>query len=278
MPCSPGSRGERRGAIGRAAGRPGPAADGRSPQRRRKPQAARLVAPLGADPLPCRTRRLRCASRSPGCAAPIGGTSIPVDVVDAEGWAISIAGEQGPALVVRSLVNSAGLAATQVASMVGGLGAEHAPEPVYARGCYFSYARPADPLPAPDLPGAGAWRAEYASDPRPGRPRPVRAERLMAGGTASRPARLAVCQSLHPEFLAAARRIWEGVEADALQPDYAGIGPKVRTASGIAEDFLLSGPAAPGLPGLVNLFGIESPGLTASLALGDEVAEMVAAD
>nr|WP_294169693.1 FAD-dependent oxidoreductase [uncultured Sphingomonas sp.] len=201
-----------------------------------------------------------------------------MDVVDAEGWAISIAGEQGPALVVRSLVNSAGLAATQVASMVGGLGAEHAPEPVYARGCYFSYARPADPLPAPDLPGAGAWRAEYASDPRPGRPRPVRAERLMAGGTASRPARLAVCQSLHPEFLAAARRIWEGVEADALQPDYAGIGPKVRTASGIAEDFLLSGPAAPGLPGLVNLFGIESPGLTASLALGDEVAEMVAAD
>jgi L-2-hydroxyglutarate oxidase LhgO len=50
----------------------------------------------------------------------------------------------------------------------------------------------------------------------------------------------------------------------------------VRTAAGIAEDFIISGPASHGRPGLVNLFGIESPGLTASLALGDQVAAMLA--
>jgi L-2-hydroxyglutarate oxidase LhgO len=60
-----------------------------------------------------------------------------------------------------------------------------------------------------------------------------------------------------------------------LQPDYAGIRPKVRTDAGIAEDFILSGPATHGLPGLVHLFGIESPGLTASLALGNMVAAML---
>ena len=57
----------------------------------------------------------------------------------------------------------------------------------------------------------------------------------------------------------------------ALAPDYTGIRPKLAPAGGPATDFLIEGPAAHGLPGLVNLFGIESPGLTASLAIAEEV-------
>lgn len=191
-------------------------------------------------------------------------------------WAIHLAGEDGPALAVRNLVNSAGLAATRVASLIEGLGSEHIPEPVFARGCYFSYARPIPfrhliyPVPVPgglgthltlDLAGRGRfgpnvqWLDEQDCD------------RLD----------YSVCHSLQPEFLAAARRIWAGIDPDALQPDYAGIRPKVRIAGAIPDDFILSGPAAHGRPGLVNLFGIESPGLTASLALGDAVADLLSA-
>ena len=61
----------------------------------------------------------------------------------------------------------------------------------------------------------------------------------------------------------------------ALAPTYAGVRPKLAPAGGPATDFVLDGPAAHGLPGLVNLFGIESPGLTASLALAEAVTEML---
>jgi L-2-hydroxyglutarate oxidase LhgO len=193
----------------------------------------------------------------------------------ADGWAIHIKGEDDPALVARNLVNSAGLAATQVAALVGDLGREHIPEAVYARGCYFSYGRPVPfthliyPVPVPGGLGTHltldlAGRARFGPNVQ-----------WLEERNHSR-LDYSVCPSLQPEFLAAARRIWSGIEAEALQPDYAGIRPKVRTASGIAEDFILSGPATHGLPGLVNLFGIESPGLTASLALGDAVATMLA--
>ncbi|MCZ7171388.1 FAD-dependent oxidoreductase, partial [Salmonella enterica] len=68
------------------------------------------------------------------------------------------------------------------------------------------------------------------------------------------------------------RRYWPALADGALQPGYAGIRPKISGPGEPAADFRIDGPAVHGVPGLVNLFGIESPGLTASLAIGEMVA------
>ncbi len=166
----------------------------------------------------------------------------------------------------RLLVNSAGLRAPTVAKRMEGYRAELAPREFYAKGNYYSLARrsPFSRLvyPAPEPGGLGVhvtldlagqarfgpdveWveRIGYDVDPR-------RAER----------------------FYAAIRRYWPGLPDGALLPGYAGIRPKTAGPGEPAPDFLIQGPAAHGIPGLVHLFGIESPGLTASLALADSVA------
>ena len=76
-------------------------------------------------------------------------------------------------------------------------------------------------------------------------------------------------------FYAAIRRYWPGLPDGALQPGYAGIRPKISGPRDPAADFSISGPAEHGIGGLVNLYGIESPGLTASLAIGDHVAALL---
>ena len=76
-------------------------------------------------------------------------------------------------------------------------------------------------------------------------------------------------------FYAAIRRYWPGLPDGALAPGYAGIRPKISGRAEPAADFVIQGPAQHGIPGLVNLFGIESPGLTASLALADDVAALL---
>jgi L-2-hydroxyglutarate oxidase LhgO len=73
-------------------------------------------------------------------------------------------------------------------------------------------------------------------------------------------------------FYAAIRRYWPGLPDGAITPDYAGCRPKLSGPGQPAADFLISGPQSHGLPGLVNLFGIESPGLTSALAIAEEVA------
>jgi L-2-hydroxyglutarate oxidase LhgO len=77
-------------------------------------------------------------------------------------------------------------------------------------------------------------------------------------------------------FYAEVRRYWPQLPDGALVPAYAGIRPKPHAPGGAARDFLVSGPAEHGVAGLVNLYGIESPGLTASLALADHVLAMIA--
>ena len=72
-------------------------------------------------------------------------------------------------------------------------------------------------------------------------------------------------------FYASIRRYWPGLPDNSLQPDYAGIRPKLTGAGEPAADFMIEGPAQHGLPGLTHLFGIESPGLTASLSLAEDV-------
>jgi L-2-hydroxyglutarate oxidase LhgO len=76
-------------------------------------------------------------------------------------------------------------------------------------------------------------------------------------------------------FYAAVRRFWPGLPDGALQPDYAGIRPKIHGPGEPQPDFMIDGPEAHGQAGLACLFGIESPGLTSSLAVGEEVARLL---
>ena len=76
-------------------------------------------------------------------------------------------------------------------------------------------------------------------------------------------------------FYTAIRTYWPALKDGALAPAYAGIRPKISGPGEPAADFLVQGPEAHGLEGLVNFFGIESPGLTASLALADEALQVL---
>ena len=76
-------------------------------------------------------------------------------------------------------------------------------------------------------------------------------------------------------FYEAIRRYWPGLEDGTLEPDYAGVRPKLGTRDRPITDFMISGPDYHGIPGLVNLFGIESPGLTSSLAIAEYVRSLV---
>ena len=194
-------------------------------------------------------------------------TAVSAAVQQGDRWLISIAGEDSPVLETRLLVNAAGLQATSVAQSIVGLRPSAIPEPVYARGCYFGYNRPVPfshliyPVPVPG--GLGTHLTLDLSGRARFGPNVEWIERID----------YTVSPALHAEFAAAARKIWPGLDPEALQPDYAGVRPKVRTAAGIADDFMVEGPEVHGLAGFLNLFGIESPGLTASLAIGDLVAE-----
>ena len=165
------------------------------------------------------------------------------------------------------LVNSGGLRAPSIAKLVEGYPAEKAPREFYAKGNYYSLARRSPfsrlvyPVPEPgglgvhvtlDLAGQARFgpdvewveRIDYTVDPK-------RSER----------------------FYAAIRKYWPGLPDGALSPGYAGIRPKTAGPKEPAPDFEVQGPSVHGVPGLVHLFGIESPGLTASLALAGIVVE-----
>jgi L-2-hydroxyglutarate oxidase LhgO len=77
-------------------------------------------------------------------------------------------------------------------------------------------------------------------------------------------------------FYAAIREYWPGLKDGSLAPGYAGVRPKLVGPGAPAADFVISGPRDHGVPGLVNLFGIESPGLTAALAIAEHVRELLA--
>jgi L-2-hydroxyglutarate oxidase LhgO len=83
-------------------------------------------------------------------------------------------------------------------------------------------------------------------------------------------------ESREAGFRDSIRRYWPGLPEGALQPGYTGIRPKVTGPGEPAADFLVHGPAVHGVPGLVHLYAIESPGLTAALPLAEEVAAQVA--
>ena len=192
-----------------------------------------------------------------------------VRVVD-RGFELSTGGADPMRLRCRMLVNSAGLAAQQMAASIEGLAPQHVPPAYYAKGHYFSLAARAPfthlVYPMPDEAGLGihvtldlAGRCKFGPDVTRWLSAP---DYVFEDG-------------LEPRFAAAIRRYWPGLPDGALQPDYTGVRPKVSGPGQAAGDFVLQGPGTHGVPGLVNLFGIESPGLTASLAIAREVASML---
>jgi L-2-hydroxyglutarate oxidase LhgO len=181
------------------------------------------------------------------------------------GWEVHFGGPEPGTLVVDAVVNSAGHGAHKLAHATDGYPAERVPRLVLAKGNYFAYAgRPAFArlvYPAPVPGGLGihvtldlAGRMRFGPDVQwidryDFNVDPARAE----------------------TFYAAIRTYWPGLPDGTLLPDYAGIRPKLTGPGEPAADFMIDGPAEHGLPRLVHLFGIESPGLTASLSLAEDV-------
>ena len=174
----------------------------------------------------------------------------------------------GSELKARIVVNSAGVYAPGLAARFEGMSAEHVPTAYYAKGNYFTLSGKAPfsrlIYPVPEAAGLGVHLT------------------LDLGGQAKfgpdvewvdDPEQLAVDPTRCRDFYAEVRRYWPALADDSLLPGYAGIRPKLGGEDQPAADFVISGPAEHGVPGLLHLFGIESPGLTSSLALADRVVE-----
>ena len=187
------------------------------------------------------------------------------------GFRITAGGEGGAVLTTRLLVTAPGLAAQAVAARIDGYPADLIPAAHLGKGVYFRLAGKAPferliyPPPIP-----GALGTHYRKD---------------LGGQAVFGPDLSYVEaedySVDPakaaEFEHYIRRFWPGLPENALVPDYAGIRPKLHGPGEPQPDFQLRGRDEHGLDGLVALFGIESPGLTSSLAIGEAVADMLEA-
>ena len=188
----------------------------------------------------------------------------------ANGIELEVGGSMPMQLRTRLLINSAGLHAPAVAARIAGLAERFVPTAYYAKGNYYTLSgcgRPFGRLvyPVPEQAGLGIHvTIDLAGDTRFG----PDVEWLESLDYDVDPARADV-------FYAAIRTYWPELPDGALQPGYAGIRPKIAPRGTPAADFVVQGPEVHGVPGLVNLFGIESPGLTASLALAGEVARRV---
>jgi L-2-hydroxyglutarate oxidase LhgO len=190
--------------------------------------------------------------------------------VTGDGLLLSVGGDEPCRLLAHRVVNSAGLSAQRIAHSIKGLRGDFIPPLHLCKGNYFllggkmPFSRLVYPTPVAaglgvhytlDMAGQGRFGPDvewveaetYSVDPRRG-----------------------------DGFYEAIRRYWPGLPDGALRTGYAGIRPKLQAPGEAARDFLIQGPAEHGVEGLVNLFGIESPGLTASLAIAERVAEVLA--
>ncbi len=183
----------------------------------------------------------------------------------AAGWEVRFGGREPGSLTVDAVVNSAGHGAQRLARATDGYPIARVPRLALARGNYFAYTgRPVFTrlvYPAPVPGGLGihvtldlAGRMRFGPD----------VQWIDDYDYNVDPARVA-------SFYPAIRTYWPGLPDGSLVPDYAGIRPKLTGPGEPAADFMIDTPVGHGLPRLVHLFGIESPGLTASLSLAEEV-------
>lgn len=181
---------------------------------------------------------------------------------------VDVGGADPMTLACNLLVNAAGLHAPFLARHIHGMPLDRVPTAYFAKGNYFTlagrspFSRLIYPVPVPgglgvhltmDLGGQAKFgpdvewidTIDYTVDP-----------------------------SRSDSFYAAVRTYWPGLKDGALQPGYAGIRPKIVPKGAPGQDFVVQGPQTHGVAGLINLFGIESPGLTASLAIAEYVLEV----
>ncbi|MDA0240825.1 MAG: NAD(P)/FAD-dependent oxidoreductase [Proteobacteria bacterium] len=197
------------------------------------------------------------------------GSPVVGGQVEASGIRLDVGGDQPMSITGDIVINSAGLHAPEVAGSISGIEKTFVPQAYYAKGNYFVHAgrTPFKHLiyPVPEEGGLGVhvtldlqgnarfgpdveWRDDINYD---------------------------VDLARADVFYDAVRQYWPDLRDGALLPGYAGVRPKISGPGMDAADFVLSGPSDHGIKGLVNLFGIESPGLTASLAIADAVAAQV---
>ncbi|HUY68681.1 MAG TPA: NAD(P)/FAD-dependent oxidoreductase [Alphaproteobacteria bacterium] len=199
-----------------------------------------------------------------GATLALQAPAASAEVTD-DGFTVTAGGAAKTQIACHTLINAAGLGAQDFARRLGGFDAAAIPPRVLAKGSYFSLAGKSPfqmliyPLPAPGSSGLHAscdlgGRLRFGPD----------VEWVEAIDYHVDPAR-------RPMFEDAVRRYWPGLPLNALQPDFAGVRPKLARASPHDSDFVVQDVRAHGIPRLVNLFGIESPGLTASLALAEHV-------
>lgn len=194
----------------------------------------------------------------------------PVSHAEIRPSTIDLVTDDGTHLRAKTVINAAGLRAPELARNFKGLDPRHVPRAYFAKGNYFALSgrTPFSHLiyPLPEAAGLGVHLT------------------LDLGGQAKfgpdvhwvdSPADLAVESDRADLFYAEVRKYWPGLQDGALMPGYAGIRPKIHAANEATADFLIQGPPVHGVPGLVNLFGIESPGLTSCLAIGEYVADIV---
>lgn len=191
-------------------------------------------------------------------------------VVKEDGIHLHVGGENPMTLVARQVVNCAGLHAPALAGSIDGLSAAYVPKTFYCKGSYFTLAgtSPFSRLiyPMPNSAGLGVHITIDLGGQAKFGPDTEWIDHIDYEINAGR------CRA----FYDAIRAYWPDLQDGALQPGYTGIRPKIVGPAEAPADFVIQGPAIHGVGGLVNLFGIESPGLTASLAIADHVAEILA--
>lgn len=186
------------------------------------------------------------------------------------GFEVRVGGGEPMTITTSQLIMSAGLWSAQAGQAIDGLDPVHVPVVKFARGNYFAYrgrvpfSRLIYPMPSagglgihltPDMNG----QARFGPDVQP-------VDTLD----------YLVDESQTAAFVASIQNYWPEMNPDLLTPDYCGIRPKIGDALTRFEDFRILDTSVHGLEGLVCLFGIDSPGLTSSFAIGEEVATRLA--
>jgi L-2-hydroxyglutarate oxidase LhgO len=191
--------------------------------------------------------------------------------VASDGIRLEVASDdESMTLCARTVINAAGLSAPAVAGRISGVDAQYVPKPYFAKGNYYAlsgsapFSRLIYPIPEPgglgvhltlDLGGQGKFGPDV--------------EWLAIENDED------ICYDVDARrgerFYAEIRKYWPSIADGALQPAYCGVRPKLMPQGQADSDFVIQGPQQHHVPGLVNLFGIESPGLTSSLAIAEEV-------
>jgi len=183
-----------------------------------------------------------------------------------DGWEVHFGGPDPQSITVDAVVNAAGLGAQKLARAMEGYPQERVPRLVLAKGNYFAYSgRPVFSRLVYPVPIHGGLGVHVVLD---------MAGRMRFGPDVEwiEQENYDVDPSRSEAFYARIREYWPGLPDNSLVPDYAGIRPKLTGQGEPAVDFMIDAPKDHGVPRLVQLFGIESPGLTSALSLGEEVA------